>query len=78
MQLVIEPVALILIVDMTFGINHLALAFSFAILQIPGVKTPFLVLLYSMIQLTAALILSIIRVLLVIGLLGVALPSNYS
>jgi hypothetical protein len=57
MHLVIEPVPLIMNVDMTFGENHLALAFSFAILQLASVKTFLLVLFYSLIHLTAAFIL---------------------
>jgi hypothetical protein len=69
MHLVIEPVPLIMNVDMTFGENHLAFALSFAILQLSSVKTLLLVLLYSLIHLTAAFILLKIQVLLVISLL---------
>jgi hypothetical protein len=69
-HLVIEPVPIISNVDMIFGINHLAFAFSFAILQLASVETFILVLFYSLIHLAATLILSIIDVLLVISLFG--------
>ena len=69
-HLVIEPVAFISNVDMIFGINHLAFAFSFAILQLASVETSILVLFYSLIYLAVALILSVIDILLVISLFG--------
>ena len=70
MHLVIMPVPFKLIKLAICGINHLAFAFSFAILELPGVDTSFLVLLYSLIYLAAALILYIIDILLVISLFG--------
>jgi hypothetical protein len=75
MHLVIEPIPLILNLLVTFGKNHLAFAFSFAILNLSSVKTSLFVVLYSLIQLAAALLLSKLQVLLfLISLLDVILP----
>ena len=69
MHLVIVPVPFILVDLAIFWINHLAFSLSFAILQLASVKTSILVLLYSLVYLVAAPILSVIDVLLVISLL---------
>jgi len=70
-HLIIVPVPFILTELVIFGKNHLAFALSFAIFQLAGVETSLLVLLYSVIYLAAALILSVIHVLLVISLIPV-------
>ena len=72
MHLVVMPVPLILIELVICGINHHAFALSFAILQLAGVKTSLLVLLYSLINLAVALILSVFDILLVISFFGAA------
>jgi hypothetical protein len=70
-HLVIVPVPFILTELLVIcGKIHLAFALSFAILQLAGVETSLLVLLYSLIYLAAALFLSILHVLLVISLIG--------
>ena len=70
-HLIIVPVPFILTELVICGKIHLAFALSFAILQLAGVQTSLLVLLYSVIYLAAALILSVIHVLLVISLIPV-------